>query len=59
MTDAEMIEFFEENKQYVLGHAPSGDWSVFSQTGGQTCYGKTVRECVEQAKIMHMDITGR
>lgn len=56
MSDTEIIEWLDSHRQYVLGFAPSGDWSIFNYSGA-TCYGKTIRECVEQAVIMHKEIT--
>lgn len=54
--DSALLSFLEEHKQYVLGFAPSADWSAFEMRTGKTCYGKTLRECLETLQVMHNDI---
>jgi hypothetical protein len=56
-SDKELLDFLDSHKQYVLGFAPSGDWSAFDINSGATCYGKTVRECLETLLVMHKDIS--
>ena len=52
MSDKDRLDFLENNKQYMVGHAPSGDFSVFNLQGNMV-YGKTVREAIDAA--IHMD----
>lgn len=54
--DSMLLSFLEDHKQYVLGFAPSGDWSAFEMRTRKTCYGKTLRECLEMLQVMHNDI---
>ncbi len=56
-SDSERLNFLENNKQYVVGFAPSGDFSLFDIKTGHTAYGKTIRQCIDQGIIMHKDIT--
>ena len=58
-SDTELLDFLENNKQYILGFAPSKDWSAFCFKPRVTCYGKNVRECLEQLIIMHKDINDK
>lgn len=55
-SDSDRLNFLENNKQYVVGFAPSGDFSLFDMNTGHTAYGKTVRECIDQGIVMHKDI---
>ena len=54
--DKELLDFWENNKNYAVGFAPSGDWSAFDVRCRGACYGKTLRECLRTLQIMHADI---
>lgn len=56
-SDSDLLDWWENHKQYVVGFAPSGSWSGFNITG-QTCYAETLRDCLKMLKVMHEDITG-
>lgn len=57
--DTDRLNFLENNKQYVIGFAPSGDFSIFDMKTRATAYGKTIRECIDQGMIMHEDIKNK
>lgn len=57
MNDTELLDYWEKHSQYVIGFAPSGDWSAFDYTKNITCYGKTLRECFEKMKEMHESVS--
>ena len=54
--DKDLLDFLDEHKQYIVGFAPSGDWSAFDIARKGTCYGKTIRDCLTQLQLMHKDI---
>lgn len=56
-TDTELLDFLDNHTQYVVGFAPSGDWSSFDINTGKTCYGKTLRDCLKMLQVMHKDIS--
>ena len=47
MTDTELLNFLDENKQYVVGFAPSKDFCLFDINTQASAYGPTVRACIE------------
>ena len=55
MDDKELLDFLDSHKQYIIGHAPSGDWSAFT-VNGDTCYGSTLRDCLLELQAMHKDL---
>lgn len=55
-TDTDLLNFLDTHKQYVVGFAPSGDWSAFHVKNRKTCYGKTLRDCLIMLQVMHADI---
>lgn len=55
MNDTELLDFLENNPEYIIGATPSGDWSAFT-TNGDTCYGSTLRECLVKLKEMHKSL---
>lgn len=59
MDDKELLDFWEAHPQYVVGFAPSGDWSAFDPVAGVTCYSPTLRGCIEKMKEMHEDVSKR
>ena len=55
-TDTELLDFLEKHNEYIVGFAPSGNWSIFN-VSGKTCYGSTLRKCLLQLQVMHKSPT--
>lgn len=56
--DKRRLDLWQNNPGYFGGFAPSGDWSFFNPTG-KTCYGKTLREALDQLGVMDADLKSR
>lgn len=56
LDDSGLLDFLDNHKQYIIGFAPSGDWSAFD-AHRHTCYGSTLRECLKMLIVMHNDLT--
>lgn len=50
-----LLDWWDAHRQYVIGFAPSGQWSGFDKQL-HTCYADTTHDCLQMLQVMDKDL---
>ena len=50
-----LLDWWDKHPEYIVGHAPSGDWSGFDKQG-HTCYAPTTHAALAKLQEMHASL---
>ncbi len=50
-----LLDWWDKHPEYIVGHAPSGDWSGFDKQG-HTCYAPTTHDALAKLQEMHANL---